>query len=64
MAMGGREHHALDCGDLDCGELAGVGAWAGGAIVEGAGRTSVPPGMVASRFDAEEPDSLSPIPEQ
>jgi hypothetical protein len=59
VAVLGSEHHALDGGDLHGRELAGVGAWAGGAIVEGAGRASVPPGMVASRFEAEEPEDES-----
>jgi hypothetical protein len=54
--MLGRKYHALDGGKFGRGELAGVGMRAGGAIVEGTGYGGVAPGMVASRFEAEDPE--------
>ena len=56
VAMLGRQHHALDSGDLGGGELTWVGARAGGAIVEGTGGRCVAAGMKTSRFEAEYPE--------
>ena len=53
----GREHHALDSCDLGGGELAGVGAGAGGTIIKVANYGVTAPGVVVSRFEAEDPEN-------
>jgi hypothetical protein len=56
VAMLGREDHGLHRGDLGDGELARAGAGTRRAIVKGAGCRGVAPGMVTSRFEAENPE--------
>ena len=54
VGMLGRQHHLLDGGNFGGGELARGGAWARRAIVEGTSYGGVAPGVVASRFEAED----------
>ena len=56
VAMLGGENHGLHGGNFGDGELAWAGAGTRRAIVEGAGCRGVARGMVASRFEAENPE--------
>ena len=59
VAMLGCKDHGLHSGNFGEGELARAGAGTRRAIVGGAGCRGVAPGMVTSRFEAENPEDQS-----